>query len=323
VGYVRLVNRWLTGAMALTLAASVIGMAWTRIGVRVNVAFGMHVGFLATLFLCAWYFVRRGDQKGYHLLLIAFWMALATNLHLLPMFVAGRADAHLADATLARWDRAFGLEVTQIIALSRHYPAVDHALGVVYRSLMLLIAAAVILTPLTGRVVAAMETIVACVISISLAFPAFAMLQARGPWRFYGYAPLINQDGFEAQFDALKSKAWYFVDFGYKEGIICFPSYHTILAVLAAVALSRIPYLGWIAKVWAALIVVSTLTTGSHYVVDVLAGLAIAALSVAGARGVSRLAWTRLGAKADGVQDIASRISRRQTKVLGARPSGR
>lgn len=296
-GYVRLVNCWLAGVMAVTVMATAAGMCLARIGVRLNLALVVHAWFLAMLFLGCWYFARRGDRKGYHLMLIAFWIVLTTNIHLLPMFLAGRADVDPADATLARWDRALGLEVTDIIGLTRQYPAIDHMLGHVYQSLMLLITAAVILAPMTGRVVAAMETIVACVLSVYLAFPAFALLQARGPWRYYGYSPLIDQRGFESKFAALKGDVWFFVDLNYKDGIVCFPSYHTILAVLAAAALSGVPYLGRIATSWAALIVVSTLTTGSHYVVDVLAGLAVAAVSVAGARGVSRLAWERIGVK--------------------------
>src|SRR5262249_55436 len=62
------------------------------------------------------------------------------------------------------------------------------------------------------------------------------------------------------------------------------------LAVLAAAALWPVRYLRWPAAVLAALIVVSTVTTGWHYVSDVLGGLALAALSLAVARGYLRLA---------------------------------
>ena len=69
--------------------------------------------------------------------------------------------------------------------------------------------------------------------------------------------------------------------------MICFPSFHTILAVLAAIALWPLPRLRWMAAVWGTLIVVSTVTTGTHYLIDVLAGFAVAMVAQVAARGFS------------------------------------
>jgi membrane-associated phospholipid phosphatase len=90
-------------------------------------------------------------------------------------------------------------------------------------------------------------------------------------------------------FQALKTQDRFVLDVGYRDGLICFPSFHTILAVLSAAALWAIPYVRWGALVVSALIVVSTITTGTHYVVDVVAGLAVAWVAVVAARGYSRL----------------------------------
>jgi len=79
------------------------------------------------------------------------------------------------------------------------------------------------------------------------------------------------------------------LDLAYRDGLICFPSFHTILAVLAGVALWSIPYLRWAAAALAALIVVSTVTTGTHYVVDVVAGLGVAFVAFGVAKGYTWL----------------------------------
>lgn len=59
----------------------------------------------------------------------------------------------------------------------------------------------------------------------------------------------------------------------------CFPSLHTALAAIAVVFWPRRGR--WLAAVWAAAIIVSTLTTKQHVAIDVAGGLAIAAVAVA------------------------------------------
>jgi membrane-associated phospholipid phosphatase len=69
-----------------------------------------------------------------------------------------------------------------------------------------------------------------------------------------------------------------------------------VLTVLAAVALWPIRWLRWPATVWATLIVVSTVTTGIHYTIDVLGGLGLAVTAHAGAKVLCRdqpLAWLK------------------------------
>lgn len=56
----------------------------------------------------------------------------------------------------------------------------------------------------------------------------------------------------------------------------CFPSLHVALAALSGVALWRCG-MGWVAMLWPALIVLSTLTTKQHMAWDVLGGLLLGA----------------------------------------------
>jgi hypothetical protein len=57
--------------------------------------------------------------------------------------------------------------------------------------------------------------------------------------------------------------------------IVSFPSFHVILAVLSAVALNGVPRVRRWAWALATLTSISTITTGWHYGVDVLGGLAV------------------------------------------------
>ena len=64
-----------------------------------------------------------------------------------------------------------------------------------------------------------------------------------------------------------------------RAGVVSFPSFHVVLAILSAQALSSIR--GWRISVWvfAGLTIVSTITTGWHYFVDLIGGLAVALIS--------------------------------------------
>jgi len=67
----------------------------------------------------------------------------------------------------------------------------------------------------------------------------------------------------------------------------CFPSLHVALATLAASALWRQGrQWRWLAPLWAGAIALSTLTTKQHYVIDLVAGLALSPLAFALAKAV-------------------------------------
>jgi PAP2 superfamily len=68
-------------------------------------------------------------------------------------------------------------------------------------------------------------------------------------------------------------------------GIITFPSYHAVVAVLAAWATCRIRWLGAINGAGAAVVVLITLPIGGRHFVDLIAGAFVAVASVA-------MAWT-------------------------------
>jgi membrane-associated phospholipid phosphatase len=64
---------------------------------------------------------------------------------------------------------------------------------------------------------------------------------------------------------------------GVPQGLISFPSYHTTVAILLTAALFRERFLFLVACVLNGAMVISTLSMGGHYLVDVLAGIVVAA----------------------------------------------
>jgi membrane-associated phospholipid phosphatase len=281
----------MTLVVLITLAISIGGMAASGIRVEPHQLVPKLLLYALLLAGAAFYKYRKADALVAPLLIV-FWMGLVSDLHVYPMFLAARSGAPFSDELLARADRWLGIEVTDVMAWMEPYPLVRHALEHIYFTLVFLMAAALLATSLTGRLKAAQEYVIGCVIAVAVSFPLFAVFQAHGPWVHYSYVPALDQTEYMRVFAAVRSEPVFTMDLRYANGLMCFPSFHTILAALAGAALWSIPYVRWVAAAWAGLIVLSTVTTGTHYLIDVIVGLAVAAVSVAGAKGFSRVeAW--------------------------------
>lgn len=72
-------------------------------------------------------------------------------------------------------------------------------------------------------------------------------------------------------------------------GIVTFPSFHTIISLVAAYAVLPVRWLFWPSALFSCIVMISTLPVGGHYSIDVIAGIAIFAASVAWVRRRNRL----------------------------------
>jgi membrane-associated phospholipid phosphatase len=229
----------------------------------------------------------RAEHKLYNVVVMAFWTIVITNSHFFPMYMAARNDVAMHDAVLARADSALGIEVPTVLAALKPYPSLGAWLLVIYQTLIPLMTLATIVPPLLDRMDKAKEFVVSCILAAAISLPIFACFQAVGPWDYYGFPPAIDSlAGKRELLATLKTRAPYVIDLANRDGLITFPSFHVVLTVLAAAALWPFRYLGWFAAVWAALIVISTVATGIHYTIDVVGGLAVAAIAWYGARRI-------------------------------------
>ncbi|HEY7422901.1 MAG TPA: phosphatase PAP2 family protein [Gemmataceae bacterium] len=231
----------------------------------------------------------RRERRIVVILAVVFWSLTFGVLYLPSMYLAARCPTPFRDDLLARMDRAIGIEVPDVLRLTNALPGVKAFLDRCYNMLLYLMTAAIMLPPLCRRVYRSKEYLIACVASAILAFPLFAVLPARGPWCYYGYPATSEQEKVTQVLVALKSDDTFVLNLCAPEGLISFPSFHTVLALLAAFALWPVPYVRGPAALLAALIVLSTLTTGWHYLIDVVAGVLVATLSCALAKGYSSL----------------------------------
>jgi membrane-associated phospholipid phosphatase len=242
---------------------------------------------LLVLAIVAAQYAWRGETKCFTVVMMVVWVVLITNCHFFPMYMAARTQVPMNDALLARCDSYLGIEVPAVRAVLADYPRLNAFLLITYGTLIPLMTVAVIVPPLLGHAQLAKRFVVSCIIAATISLPIFACLQAVGPWEHFGFPPAIDSLAAKAQMLAtLKSAGTFVIDVNNRDGLITFPSFHVVLTVLAAITLWPIRYLRWPAAIWAALIVISTVTTGIHYSIDVVGGLVLAIASHAGAKAI-------------------------------------
>jgi membrane-associated phospholipid phosphatase len=135
--------------------------------------------------------------------------------------------------------------------------------------------AAVLLPPFLHRPAAARRYLLALIIATLLTAAIFALWPAIGPWVTEGFLPTAPQLRVTRYLTQLKSPRPLTLDFD-AAAIVSFPSFHVVLALLSAVALSGLPRIRLVAWTLAILTCLSTLTTGWHYGIDLAGGCAIA-----------------------------------------------
>jgi hypothetical protein len=214
--------------------------------------------------------------------LVIPWALLLAAILPFPVLIAARLRMPLQDSFFGRIDQLLGVSVPGIMTWTAH-----HWFGAVINSsyplLQPLLAVAALAPALAGKVKNAREFLLANLLAFAIGVPAFALLPAIGPWYYYHLSPNSAQAYCWSQLQLLRIPG-NFVFQSQAVGVVCFPSFHVIWAILSAAALwgfrpIRIPV-----ALLSAMIIASTLTTGWHYFSDVLGGIAVAAISIAIAR---------------------------------------
>jgi membrane-associated phospholipid phosphatase len=196
--------------------------------------------------------------------LVTFGVALEVLSYLVT-----RTAAPLVDAWLVRADRAMSFDWLAWTATAHADPRVAWLLVSAYNALLpQLVVAAMVLalwrsaTPLMLRLGASGLITVA----LSGFLPAVGMLPD---------APHVPH------FLALRADQLRTIDLTQLQGLISFPSYHAALAVLVGHALWEVPVVRYAALALNAVMLVATVSVGGHYLVDVLAGCAVAIGTIA------------------------------------------
>jgi hypothetical protein len=208
-------------------------------------------------------------------LLIVFMAAAGTLSYLMVS-----TNARLVDATLAAWDHALGFDWLRLAAWLQSRPDLETPLHFAYASGLPQIVFVVLFLGFSGRA-AQLDTFMRLFILATLATVLLSgPFPAAGSAKYFAAGtPMTDIVASMSHFEPLRDGRMRDIPLGLTQGLISFPSLHTVLAVLLVHAMRGTVLLPAFVALDTAMIV-ATPVDGGHYLVDVLAGALLAGVLI-------------------------------------------
>ena len=236
-----------------------------------------HVVFVGAVLLLVSVAYRRRDSRIADMFEVtALWIVICL-VALLTTALTTRTAAPLADSMFIAADRRLGFYWPLWTGWVDSRPLIRLGLALAYASLLPQFAGSLVYLPLTGRAERVVEAAIMTTIALIPALLCVWFTPALGPFAAFGMA---DRALYLPAMLGLRAGAQIF-DVSYNgAALITFPSFHAIWA-LALVYVHRGN--GWVSVAVAvlnAVVLVSVLSEGGHYLVDLLSGFIVAATAM-------------------------------------------
>lgn len=202
-------------------------------------------------------------------LLIVFQAVGATLSYLVVS-----TNAALVDAPLAAWDRALGFDWLALQSWLQSHPSAQTTLRIAYQSGLLQLVFVVLFLGFGARSDRLDEFMRLFIVATLLTILASGLFPAAGAWKHYALTGPFDLSSL-SHFEQLRDGRMRDIPLGSMQGLISIPSLHAAMAVLLVHAMRETRLLPAFVVLNVAMLV-STPVDGSHYLVDVLAGAALA-----------------------------------------------
>lgn len=204
---------------------------------------------------------------------------------LLLTYLASATRSPLMDAYLATGDAALGFKWGTYVGRLNDHPWVASALSWAYFTLKAQLFLLPAILAMTGRSTRLQEFVAFFGLSGCLTCLVMMAVPAAGAFDFYhpasdilnSFAPGASTRHLE-QFHALRTLKPFLLD--RPEGLVTFPSFHSALAAIFVYSARGIRYVAALVYLLNAMLILATPAEGGHYLVDILAGFAVAAVSI-------------------------------------------
>lgn len=229
------------------------------------------------------------EGLGSILLLAALGYALGRAAILLTYAVCslGR-DMPLWDAVAARADAALGFHWPDMLGWFDANPAVSDLLAPCYQAFLPQLPALLIALALVARLREAQVAFLAGLLGLLITHAMALFMPAYGPYAHFGLTAaqhpnieLVSAAATVPEHALVRAGTVIDLDARSLMGLVTFPCFQALLAVVCAWAWWFVPYLRWPGMALNAGMLAATPLHGSHYLVDVIAGVAVALVCLA------------------------------------------
>lgn len=185
----------------------------------------------------------------------------------------------LQDRLFAAIDQAFGLDTPALVIAFNELPRLANALPYFYNSTV----QAVFVTAMYLSVTSQAQKVWELALGFSASIVVFSIISVFAP----AHANFVNAGLVGDKIGGLPTGSGIFhmasvsyyrdglspiVDINNFTGVVTFPSFHMVMAIIVAYAWRDTAILRRISFLWAVVVAVSTIPIGGHYVVDLVAG---------------------------------------------------
>jgi len=276
--------------IAIILAAVGCAELWKPLPVEISGFLNLAVALVALGGAATFYRTVRPCENFSVMCIALSQVLLFSAFGEILSYLLARNGGALWDSTFTAWDRSLGFHWQAFIQWVDAHAFLAAPLGVAYASLIPQVIVLILALGFGNRLKELRVFMLAAMICGTVTILLSPLFPALNQFAYHHVAPMrfpnLNvASGYRELQDLQALRSGTFVTLRLRElqGIIAFPSYH---AGLAAITLwgfwkSGIKWIGWPGAVLALTTILSTPVDGGHYLVDVIAGLALAGCSLA------------------------------------------
>jgi hypothetical protein len=261
-----------------------------------RVAYARLAALSLGLWLAAMFYARVRNVPAIAAMLFgtAFLIAFSAGFSVLNYFLLTVAHTRI-DAELAGVDRALGVNWPLMVTALAPHPFVNGVSRVCYESVLPQVALLVVCLGWRGRSRQIHEFCVALALGAALTVAFWTLFPSFGAFSVYNLPQSVSarlnlslDQHYAHDLVRLLASGPGRISPSEVKGLIGFPSFHAALAILVVWYGRTLPYVGWPLAFWNLAVLIATPIQGGHHVVDVIGGLAVAALSVAATSRIAR-----------------------------------
>jgi membrane-associated phospholipid phosphatase len=261
---------WRVIAAVIAIDAMWLWLSGTGVTIGIALSSALFLLIGANLF----YMTVRPNRNLAALALMFAQLIVFASAQIVLIYLSVTSAFPLADSYLAAGDAAIGFDWLLIFNWVQEHPWVDLVLTLSYASIGPQACILPVILSIIDRLDRMREFLWLFAVTLLIVTPIAWLLPAESAWVHFGVTDRINAYHL-ADFTALRAGQMKEIIMAKVDGLVTFPSFHAALGLILIYVSRGIRILFPILLVLNVLMIASTPVEGGHYLVDILAGLAI------------------------------------------------